>query len=164
MPLAFLLAMQAAGMVVDWMGRSQQIALAQQGAQLEQQNIMDQIQTSRLQTEESSLQAMKQLRQNLGTQAAMLAARGTRSSAGSAVLIRNESISNFNADERIRRINQLANEARLKTGIQISQLHQEAYESQQKNEFFVNALKMLPTNPAAYQQAGSSFGLTRVGQ
>ncbi len=167
MPIAFLLAMQASGMIVDWLGKKDQIRMANMGAELEQAGINSEIQTSRLQTEEASLQAMKQLRQNLGTQAAMFAARGVQGGTGTSVLFGNESVGNFNSDERIRRINQLGNEARLKAGLTLSKLHQKTYESNTWNEFGKSIFNKIPTrgfntgsNPGS---SGSGFGLTKVG-
>jgi hypothetical protein len=158
-----MLAMQAAGVVTDWLGRRQQMDFAQKGAELEQRMINENIQISRIQSSEASLQAMKQLRQNLGTQAAMFAARGIRAGAGTAALITNESVGNFNADERMRKINQLNTESRLRVGLETSKLHQKAFEANQRNEFFTSVFNKIPTNPAAYKSFGEGFGLTKVG-
>lgn len=171
MPIAFLLALQASGMVVDWLGKNEQVRLGKMGAEIEQAGIASNIQSSRLEAEEASLQSMKALRMNLGTQAAMLAARGTRSGAGSAVFSMNESIGNFNADERTRRINQLGNEAALKAGQTISTLHQKSFESKTFGEFRQNAINKVPTSPSAWKQLANGFsaknsygfGMTKVG-
>lgn len=158
--LPFLLALQASGMVVDWFGRQTSIDMAQRGAELQQQMINENIRLSRIQTADESLQAMRQLRQNLGTQAAMYAARGI--SGPMTFLSATESVGNFNADERMRKINQLSTEARLKAGLEISKLHQKSYETRQFNEFLSSSLQRIPTNPEAYQGLGSSFGLTKA--
>lgn len=171
MPIAFLLALQASGMVVDWLGKKEQARMGRMGAEIEQAGIESEIQTTRLQTEEDSLAAMKQLRQNLGTQAAMFAARGVASGAGSAMLFANESVGNFNADERVRRINQLGNEARLKAGKTLSTLHQKTTESKLWNEFGKSVINRVPTSPDAWGQiskgfskkSGYGFGFTPVG-
>ena len=166
-----MLAAQGAGMIIDYMGRENQIELGRQGEAMQQQNISEQIQTSRLQTEDASLQAMKQLRMNLGTQAATLAARGIRSGAGTAALFGNESVGNFNADERIRKVNQRGNEAALKAGGMIASLHQQTAEANTWNEFRTNAINKIPTTPEAWDQiskgfsaeSGYGFGLSKVG-
>jgi hypothetical protein len=163
MPLAFLLALQASGMVLDYFGKQDQIRLARMGQQLEQAGIESNIATSRLSTEEQSLQSMKELRQNLGTQAAIFAARGQRSGQGSAALITNQSVANYNADERIRRINQSGTEANLRAGKLISQLHEKTYENDVWSEFRKSVFNKIPTSPSAYTTAAGSFGLTKVG-
>lgn len=171
MPLAFLLALQASGMVVDWLGKKEQARMGRMGYKVEQAGIESEIASTRLQTEEDSVAAMRQLRQNLGTQAAMFAARGTRSGAGTASLFPTESVGNFNADERIRRINQLSNEARLKAGKTISTLHQKTNESKLWNEFGKTTLNTIPTSPDAWsritqnfsKKSGYGFGFTPVG-
>jgi hypothetical protein len=172
MPIAFLLALQASGMVIDYLGKQQQIAASKQGAEIEQAGITANIANSRLQYEDESLQSMKQLRQNLGTQVALNAARGTRSGQGNAIMSETQSVGNFNADARMRKINQLGNEASLKAGMTLSKLHENTTENNVWNEFRKNALNSLPTSPSAYSQyanafsgskASSSFGLTRIG-
>ncbi len=155
-PIAFLYALQASGMVVDYFGKQDQIRMSRIGAQIEQAGINSNIASSRLESEEGSLQSMRQLRQNLGTQAAMLAARGVRAGAGTAALFGNESIGNFNADERIRKINQLGNEANLRAGKLMSQFHEKTYENKTWNEFKNSIVDKISTNP-------SSYGFTKVG-
>ncbi len=158
--LPFLLALQASGMVVDWFGRQNQIDMAERGAELQQEMIERNIQLSRIQTADESLREMVKLRQNLGTQAAMFAARGV---AGPMVgLAANESVGNFNTDERMRRINQLSNEAKLRAGIEISKLHQKTFETNQRNEFFKSAIEKIPTSPDAWKGFGESFGMTKA--
>ncbi len=174
-PIAFMLALQAGGMVVDYLGKSEQIRLGKMGAKLEQEGIESNIQTSRLEAEQSSLEAMKQLRQNLGSQAAMMAARGIRSGSGNAVLFANESVGNFNANERIRNINQKGREAGLKAGKLLSTLHQKTFENNTWNEFRKSIVDKVGTSTfdafgggGASSFSGSkatssgSYGLTKV--
>ncbi len=163
MPIAFLLAMQASGMVVDWLGKNEQVRLGKMGAEIEQAGIESNIQLSRLETEQESLDQMISLRKNLGTQAAMLAARGTRAGQGTAALFGNESVGNFNTSERTRRLNQMGREAALKAGKTISKLHQKTFENNTWNDFTKNITKNLPTSPEAYSQFAGSFGLTKIG-
>jgi hypothetical protein len=140
----WLLAAQAAGMVVDWYGSNQQKEIGRMGTRIEQAGIDSAIQTNRLEAEDASLQAMKQLRQNLGTQAAIMAARGTRSGVGSALALSNESVSNFNADERTRRINLLGKEANLRAQNLMAGLHQLTYETQLGQSLRQRAFDKLP--------------------
>lgn len=163
MPIAFLLAMQAAGMITDYFGRQEQIRIAGLGAKIEQAGITSNIASSRLATEEESLQSMKQLRQNLGTQAAIFAARGTQSGQGSAALITNTSIGNYNSDQRIRKINQSGTEAALKAQMTLSKLHAKTYEANTWGQFAKEVINKIPTSPTAYKEMGNSFGLTKVG-
>jgi urease accessory protein UreF len=163
MPIALLLAMQASGMIIDWFGKNEQIRLGKMGAEVEQAGIESNIQLSRLETEQESLDAMVALRKNLGTQAAMLAARGTRSGQGTAALFGNESLSSFNSNEKMRRLNQMSREAALKAGKTISKLHQKTFENNTWNEFTKNITRNIPTSPEAYSQFTGSFGLTKIG-
>lgn len=171
MPLAFLLALQAAGMVVDWLGTTDQAKLMQSGEQLNQASVNANVATSRLQYEDESLQAMIKLRQNLGTQLAMQAARGVRFGTPSSALISNESIGNFNADERMRKINQLTNENALKAGGIISNLNTQANTQKNWNAFANRTIAKIPTSPSAWNQLGQGFskennygfGLSKVG-
>ena len=176
-----LLAMQAAGMVTDWFGTKQQVALSRMGTKIEQAGIESNIAQNTLNYEEESLGAMKQLRQNLGSQAAWLAAHGVRGNAGSALSVTTKSISNANADERMRRMNMLSRDAQLKAGKTMSQLHQSGTEQDIWNSFARRSLNTIGvtsyltgggktgspggggksvTGTALSSQAGKSFGLT----
>jgi hypothetical protein len=169
MPLAFILAMQASGMIIDYMGKSNQIAMAKQGNDLEQAGINANIQNARLASEDESLQAMKQLRMNLGTQAAMYAARGIRGPA--TALSSNASIGNFNADERMRKINQITNETALRANGLISNLHQKSFEAKTMGEFRKSVADKIPTSTSAWseigkgfsKESGYGFGFSKVG-
>ena len=66
MPFALMLAMQAAGMVTDWIGTRQQQMFADMGAKVQQAGIESNIELARLESEDESVNAMKQLRQTLG--------------------------------------------------------------------------------------------------
>jgi hypothetical protein len=159
-PVGFLLAAQAGGMILDWIGTSAQNEAAARAARLQQQAIEISIATSRLQTEDESLRELVQLRQNLGTQAAVLAARGVRAGTGVGVIAAAESQGAFNADERMRRINQMMNEKRLKAGLEISKIQQKTFENNNWNSFLSRTINRIPTSPDFYKQLGSSFGLT----
>lgn len=163
MPIAFLLALQASGMVIDWLGTREQQRIADLGARVTQSGIEASIQQTRLESEDASLQAMKALRQQMGSQAAIFAARGTNPGAGSAFSLINESLSNFKSDERMRRMNLLGKENELKAGKTISKLNQAGSNTQLWNSFAQRSLQRFPTSPQAFGQAGKSFGLTPVG-
>lgn len=167
MPIAILLAMQAAGMIVDYMGTQQQKAYGQLGTQLDQAALDSNLELTRVEGADNSLQAMKKLRQNLGTQAAVFAARGTRGDAGSALSIGQTSISNFNTDERTRRMNLLSKEAQLRAGKILSGLHQLTSETQLGQSMTSRFLNKLPTDPDVWEkgakQFGKGFGLTQLG-
>ena len=92
-----MLAMQAAGMITDYFGSKNQEQLMKMGMKVQQAGIEANLAQTQLEAQEGSLNAMKQLRQTLGTQIAIGAARGTAMGAGSALSILNESIGNFNS-------------------------------------------------------------------
>ena len=161
-PIGFMLAAQAGGMIMDYFGTAAQNEQAAEAARLQQEAIQASIATSRLQTEDESLRAMVSLRQNLGTQAAMMAARGIRAGTGVGVLAMTESQGNFNADERMRRMNQMMNEKRLKAGMEISKMHQQAFENNNWNAFAGRVINKIPTSPEFYKQLGASFGFTKA--
>ena len=127
-----MLAMEAAGMVTNFIGEQQQQKLADLGAQLDQSAIENQIETSRLQTAQSSYASMVQLRKTLGTQAAIFAARGQQGGAGSALAISQESIHNFGENEQVRRLNQYNREVAFKGRSISSILDQQAYTNKLK--------------------------------
>jgi hypothetical protein len=160
-PIAWLFAAEAGGMVMDFIGSESQIDKAREAEKVDQANIQNEINLSKLQTEEASLQSMKTLRQNLGTQAAVLAARGTQAGTGSAAEATEESIGNFNADARIRKINELSKEAQLRAGAKISDMHEQIYESNVWNEFAKNSINQIPVS--AWGSALSNNSKTPVG-
>lgn len=158
MPLAFLLSLQAAGMIIDWFGKRNQIEMGRMGEKITQAGIESNIEMTRLESEDASLQNMKNLRMNLGAQAAWNAARGVRSGVGSALAVNTESIANFNADERARKINLGAKVAGLKAGIAMSKLHQGASEAKVWGEFSQNVINKIPTSSSAWSAFGKSAG------
>jgi hypothetical protein len=167
MPFYLLLAMQAAGMVTDYLGAKNQQKFGEMGLKIQQAGINANIYQTRLETEQASLQAMQDLRKNMGTQIAVMSARGTSTAAGSSVALMNESVSDFNADERMRKINQLSRENELKAGGTIAKLNQNANNSKLWSSFASRSLERFPTSAAGWgalgKSAKSSFGLTPVG-
>ncbi len=154
MPFAFLLALQASGMVIDYLGTKDQADLMKIGAQLQQAGIESQMMQTRLEAEDASLQAMKQLRQTMGSQLAIFAARGTNPGAGSAFGLLTQNIGNFNADERTRRMNLLGRMNELKAGKTISMLNQSSETSKLWQGFAQRSFNTVGTR---------SFGMTSIG-
>lgn len=176
MPLALLLAMQAAGMVVDWIGTRNQQEMAAMGAQLQQAGIEASIEQTRLETEDASVEALKRLRKTIGSQAALFAARGTKSGAGTALSIVSDTVGNFASDERVRRINQLGKENTLRAGGVISSLNASGEKSKLWQGFAQRTFSNLPVGSlgslggggggsgafsGSRASAGRSFGLTQ---
>lgn len=171
--LPILLAAQAAGMVADYYSTQQQIKMSRIGTQLEQAQIGSNLEMTRLQTEQSSLQAMEDLRSTLGSQIAIQAARGTRSGVGSAAAISSKTVSNSNADERTRRMNLLAKEAELRASSVLSGMHQLTSETQLGQSMTKRLFGNLPGS-SSFDMGGSgttafsgstatgSYGLTPV--
>lgn len=167
MPFYLLLAMQAAGMITDYWGMKEQQRYSRMGQKIEQAGMEANIYSTRAETEDASLQAMQELRKNLGSQIAVFAARGTSTSAGSAASIFNESIGNFNTDERMRRLNQLSRENQIKGQGVVSSLNYQANKSQRWQGFVKNTINRFPTSGQGWGMGSnapkSSFGLTPVG-
>lgn len=167
MPFALLLAMQASGMVIDYLGSINQQDMMEMGQKLQESAIRENIEQIRRESENASLMNMKDLRQILGSQIAVMAARGTRSSAGSAVGLLNESVSNFNADERTRRMNLMGKENQLRAGIAISRLQHMTETSRLWQGFAQRTMNRFPSSLSGWQEgikaAKESFGLTNIG-
>jgi len=163
MPFALLLAMQAAGMVTDYLGTKNQQRLAAYGEAVNQAGIEANINQTRLETEDASLQAMRNLRKNIGSQIAVNAARGTKSGAGSALNNINESFANFNADERVRRLNLLGKENQLRGGAAISRLQNMTENTKLWNSFGQRSMQRFPTSASGWSGVSKSFGLTNAG-
>lgn len=171
MPVALLLAMQAAGMITDYFGMQEQKRIGRLGYSIENAGIAANISLSKAQAEEASLASMQNLRQTLGSQIAMQAARGTSTSAGSSVSIFNDSISNFNSDKQARRMNLLAREANLRAQGVLSGLHQLTSETQMGQSLRKRFFENVSSNPSVYKQgfsgtsstaSGGNFGMTPV--
>jgi len=119
----FLLSMQAAGLVFNMNDAKNKHQMIQTGRDLEKAAIDTNLEALNYDYQQSSLAAMKQLRENIGTQIVTQAARGTDSGSGSALILNQKSISNYNADEQTRRMNLLAKEANLRASNVLSGLH-----------------------------------------
>lgn len=155
-----LLAMQAAGMITDYFGTKNQSDLMNKGMKVQQAGIEANIAQSQLEAQEGSLTAMRQLRQTMGTQIATLAARGTSTGAGSAFSLLNESVSNFNSDERIRRLNAMGQGNQLRANKLISSLQNTADTSKLWQGWASRTFNSFGTNSAAWGKMNQGFGLT----
>lgn len=122
--LPFLLALQAGGMIIDYFGTQNQSELIKMGGMIQQAGLEASIEQTRLEAEDSSLQAMIKLRKTMGTQLAIFAARGTHPGTGSALLTTQESLRNFKSDERIRKLNTLYRETEAKGRGTIARLNE----------------------------------------
>lgn len=165
MPFALLLAMQAAGMITDWLGVQNQNELGEMGAKIQHAGVEASIEQTRLESADASLQAMQNLRKTLGAQAAIFAARGTKSGAGNTLEILTESIGNFNADERMRRINTMGRINQIKAGGLIGDLNASGARSKRWNEFGQRTINRFPSSKQGWEQGISDtkqgFGLTQ---
>lgn len=159
LPVAFLLSMQAAGMVLDYMGTKSQEEMNKWGAKVQQAGIEANINQTKLETENETVNAMRALRKNLGSQIAVYAARGTALGAGSALSTLNESVGNFNADERVRRLNSLGKENQLKGGAALSRLTNMTENTKLWKSFGQRSLNRFGT-----ADAQKAFGLTDIGK
>lgn len=171
-----LLAMQAAGMITDYFGTHSQDQLMKMGMKVQQAGIESNLYQTRLEAQDASLAAMKQLRQTMGTQIAVMAARGTSSAGGSSLSLINESLANFNSDEKIRRLNLLGRENQLRSQSALSRLQYNSDSSKLWQGFASRTFNKFPTSVSGWQQMFSSgsgavadvsaaqgFGLTSIG-
>lgn len=162
-----LLGMQAAGMVIDYTQTRRQQGLVKAGREIEQAQYEANLEALRAQSAQESLASMQQLRQNIGTQIAVQAARGTSSAGGTAVSLRTASQSAFQQDEQTRRMNLLAKEADLRASNVLSGLHATASETQLGQAMTGRFLNMIPLSSLVgglkkdkkTASQGSGFGL-----
>jgi hypothetical protein len=157
--LGFLLAMQAAGTVIDWQQTKSKQKLIKKGRDLEKAAIESNMEAAKLESGQASLEEMKDLRQNLGSQIAMQAARGTASGVGSALSLQQKSVGTFNQDERTRRLNLLSKEANLRAQNVLSGLHTLQSETQLGQNLTKRIFETLPVS-----QIGKEFGRTELGR
>lgn len=137
---AFLLSMQAAGLVTSFFGKKSQMNQIKLGRKLEQEQFTTNMAAIKLQSAEGSLDEMKLVRQNIGSQIAVNAARGNRNTFGGI----NETTRNFENDERKRRMNLMAKESELRAGNILSGLHTSQSESQLGQSLMKDILNTLP--------------------
>ena len=148
-----LLGMQAAGMITDFIGARSQEELMNQGRQIDQAGLEANLAQTQLQAQDESLNAMKELRQTMGSQIAYMAARGTASGAGNAVTALNESIGNFNQDEKVRKMNLLGKENQLKGKSALSQIQYNTDSSALWQGFSSRTFNRFPSSLSGWKQA-----------
>lgn len=119
----FTLAMSAAGAIISIQQAKSQKKMIEMGRKLEQASFETNLAASRAEYAQSSLAAMQELRQNIGNQIAINAARGVQSGAGSAAGGIRKSEQSFASDEKARRMNLLTKENQLRAGNVLSGLH-----------------------------------------
>lgn len=139
---AFLLSMEATGLITSFFGAHSRQKTIEMGRALEQEQFSTNLQALRLESSEASLQEMKQVRQNIGAQIVANAARGNRG--GSSYLGIQESTHNFQEDERTRRLNLLAKESQLRSSNILSGLHTLDVETELGQNMFNNFLNTVP--------------------
>lgn len=164
MPFALLLAMQAAGMVTDYLGAKNQAQLMKLGMKVQEAGFETNLAQTQLESADASLQSMKQLRQTIGTQIAVFSARGTSTGSGSANSILNQSFSNFNTDERVRRLNLLSKQNQISGSRVMSNLQYSSDTSKLWQGFASRTVNKFPSSVSGWNQgiadAKEGFGLT----
>lgn len=157
---AFLLATQAAGMITSISGARGQQKMIRLGRELERNQLEVNLQAIRLESAESSLAEMQQLRQTIGMQIATNAAMGRRGS--SSTKAGERSIEAFKTDERTRRMNLLAKEASLRGNNLLSGFHTLKSETQLGQSLTKSLLDTIPTTSLfkdLNKQITEGFGL-----
>ena len=139
---AFLLAMQAAGLVTSFFGAKSQAKTIALGRKLENAQFETNMEAIRLESAQSSVEELKQVRQNVSSQIAINAARGNRGASSVAGI--DESTQAFAQDERTRRMNLLARESELRASHILSGLHTSQSESQLGQSLFKEVFNTLP--------------------
>jgi len=120
---AFLLSMQAAGVVTSiWESQGAQKQI-QQGRALEKAGIEMNMAANNYEFQESSLESMKQLRANIGTQSVMNAARGNAGGTEGAATQTQKSVKAASGDVEAKRMRMLAREADLRAANVLSGMH-----------------------------------------
>jgi len=118
-----MLSLQAAGVITSIFSHKSAQSTIQQGQALEKAGIEMNLAANNYEFQESSLNSMRQLRQNLGTQAVMQAARGNAAGTELTVGANQQSISAQSGDQSARRMKMLAREAELRASNVLSGLH-----------------------------------------
>jgi len=139
---AFLLSMQAAGLVTSFFGAKSQQKTIELGRKLENAQFSTNMEAIKLESAQGSLAEMKDVRQNISSQIAVNAARGNRGASSVAGI--NETAHNFADDERTRRMNLLAKESELRAGHILSGLHTAQSETQLGQSLLKDIFNTIP--------------------
>lgn len=148
-PLTMWLISFGANLAIGSQQFRSQRGMARMGRQLESEGIEANLEGLRTQSEEQSLSSIKQLRQTMGAQMAIQAARGAATNIGSAFFISQKSMGEFNRDERKRRLNLLSQEAGMRAQGVLSGLHQLQTETQLGRSMQGKLFDMLPISSIA---------------
>lgn len=152
-PVTIMLAMQAAGMVTSYFMNKSADKIAEAGQRLTNASIDSNIALSKTQAAEQSTNAMDNLRRTLGSQIAIQTARGTSVGQGSSATIMNNSIGEFNQDQKDINLNELYKEANLRSQGIMSSLKSDTASNQRWNTFDTNAFNTASSDAMAYAQA-----------
>ncbi len=158
----FLLAMQAAGAIFNINQARGEQKLIKIGRDLEQAQFENNLAAVRTESSEASLAELQQLRQNIGNQIAMNAARGVRSGAGSAQSSIQASERTYAKDEKARRMNLLTRENELRANNVLSGLHTLTSETKLGQSLTNQIFKNLPISSLA-ETFGVSDALSNLG-
>lgn len=140
---AFLFAMQAAGLVSSVFGANNQMKYIKLGRKLEKEQFETNLAAVRVQSADQSLSELKNLKQNLGAQAVMDAARGNR--AGASAWGISNAVNAYDNDERKRRLNLMASESQLRAGNVTSALNTLKSETELGQSLLGKAINTIPT-------------------
>ena len=117
---AAMVAIQIAGTMMSVFQGANQRSIMEAGRAVEHDQLLTNLQMLNAQSAQESLAEMKQLRENIGSQIAIQAARGTASGAGIAASLQARSKGKFGEDEQSRRLNLLAKQSALKAADSMS--------------------------------------------
>ena len=151
---AFLLSMQAAGLVTSFFGAKSQNELIQLGKKLENAQFQTNMAAIKLQSVDASLAEIKLVRQNIGSQIAVNAARGNRGGSSVAGIAKTNQA--FAQDERTRRMNLLAKESELRAGNIISGLKTAQSETQLGQSLLKEMFNTIPVSSLLSQKTGKA--------
>ena len=140
--MGILGAMQGVGMVTSIFSAHQNEKLIKLGRKLEQAQFETNMQAIQTASMSESVDEMIALRKNIGSQVVSAAVRGNK--AGAAIGI-GESLSNFESDERKRRMNLLMNENELRAGNVLSSLNLLKSETQLGQSLISGLFDTVPT-------------------
>ncbi len=102
-----LMGAEAAGFGMSLWGTSQANRMIGMGANLDKQALDLRMQQNTLASTEAAIANQERLRETIGLQAVMFAARGQRGGAGTAAALQNKSLIDFGREERARQLNLL---------------------------------------------------------
>lgn len=141
---AFLLSMQAAGLVTSFFGAKSQSKTIALGRKLENAQFSTNMEAIKLESAKSSVAEMKQVQQNISSQIAVNAARGNRGASSYTGI--DETTHAFAEDERTRRMNLLAKESELRAGNILSGLHTAQSETQLGQSLLKDIFNTIPAS------------------